>query len=223
MKKIKGSKFKNLIKKSKILEQDEYGEKVLLTPENMIVKIFRRKRLLSSALFVPYSKRFIKNIGKLEKLGFTVPVITDILFCKEFKRHLVYYIPLPGETLRDTFVDNHDQSLIIKLAEFIALLHNKGVYFRSLHFGNIILMPGGNFGLIDVSDTKFYPFKKQLGVKKRIRNFRHIARYKEDMYIISEFGIDRFIDKYLDSTIFKDKSGTKLRKGVKLHFLTGAI
>ena len=53
MKKIKGSKFKNLIKKSKILEQDEYGEKVLLTSENMIVKIFRRKRLLSSALFVP--------------------------------------------------------------------------------------------------------------------------------------------------------------------------
>lgn len=203
MKKIKGPEFKKLIDKSKIIEQDGYGEKVLLAPDNIIVKIFRRKRLLSSALFRPYAKRFIKNAEKLKALEFITPVVTKYLYCKEFKRYLIYYTPLPGKTLREAFFIKPDTKLLKKLAEFIAHLHDKGVYFRSLHFGNIILMPEGDFGLIDISDTKIYPFR--LSINKRVHNFRHIFRYKEDRDVVAKFGTEKFIDIYSNYTGFKEK------------------
>lgn len=58
-----------MIEGAKILEADSYGAKVYLLQDGNIVKLFRRKRLLSSALLRPYSKRFIDNAAQLEKLG----------------------------------------------------------------------------------------------------------------------------------------------------------
>lgn len=59
-----------MIEGAKILEADSYGAKVYLLQDGNIVKLFRRKRLLSSALLRPYSKRFIDNAAQLEKLVF---------------------------------------------------------------------------------------------------------------------------------------------------------
>jgi hypothetical protein len=44
--------------------------------------------------------------------------------------------------------------LLDSLARFIRHLHRQGVYFRSLHLGNILQLPGGNYGLIDILDLQ---------------------------------------------------------------------
>lgn len=46
-----------------------------------------------------------------------------------------------------------DRDLLHALEFFLASLHGWGVYFRSLHFGNVIVTEAGAFGLIDVAET----------------------------------------------------------------------
>ena len=58
-----------MIDGAKVLEADSYGPKVYLLQDGNILKLFRRKRIFSSALFRPYSKRFIDNAVELQKLG----------------------------------------------------------------------------------------------------------------------------------------------------------
>ncbi len=61
MKKLSKADFENLIKGSGVLSEDRSGTKVYLLRDGLILKLFRVKRLLSSARIYPYSVRFDKN------------------------------------------------------------------------------------------------------------------------------------------------------------------
>lgn len=166
-----------MIKGARVLEADSFGPKVFLLPDGNILKLFRRKRLLSSALFRPYSKRFIDNAARLEKLG--IPTLQTLTLHQLDAPGMtaVLYRPLPGETLRQLADKNGFdwQQTLPALTAFIRELHAAGVYFRSLHLGNIVVTPGNQFGLIDVADMRFLrgPLPQHL-VK---RNLQHFARY----------------------------------------------
>lgn len=67
-----------MIEGARILEKDSYGPKVYLLADGNILKLFRRKRLFSSALFRPYSKRFIDNVAQLQQRG--IPTLTVLAF-----------------------------------------------------------------------------------------------------------------------------------------------
>jgi hypothetical protein len=65
------------------------------------------------------------------------------------------------------------------LAGFIARLHKNGILFRSIHFGNILKLQDGGFGLIDFSNIRFYSNPPTMG--KRIANLIFPFRYSKDM------------------------------------------
>jgi hypothetical protein len=166
-----------MIEGARVLETDSFGPKVYLLQDGNILKLFRRKRVFSSALFRPYSKRFIDNAVELQKLG--VPTFQVLQFYRLQAPGMtaVLYQPLPGETLRqiaskDGF--NWQQSLPA-LVGLIRSLHASGIYFRSLHLGNIVVTPDNRMGLIDVADMRFLrgPLPKYL-IR---RNLQHFARY----------------------------------------------
>jgi len=49
-------------------------------------------------------------------------------------------------------------------------LHEKGIYFRSMHLANVILTPDGTLGLIDISDMKtFHRPPAQLQARAALR------------------------------------------------------
>lgn len=166
-----------MIEGAKVLEADSYGAKVYLLNDGNIVKVFRRKRLFSSALLRPYSKRFIDNASKLKKLG--IPTLTVLAFYQldEPGKTAVLYEPLPGKTLRQIAEKNGFdwEDNLPKLIELIRRLHNAGVYFRSLHLGNIVITPQHEWGLIDVADMRF--FKGPLSKTLARRNLQHFLRY----------------------------------------------
>ena len=95
------NEYEKLAAESVVLEQDKHGVKVLQTPEGRIVKFFRQKRLFSSALFKSYASRFVDNARSLNRLGVITVEVEDVLYCKAIKRALVFYKPIPGQTLRD--------------------------------------------------------------------------------------------------------------------------
>lgn len=183
--------FNALLGRSKVLMEDRHGLKVIATPEGEIMKFFRRKRLLSSALWDPYAKRFARNAANLTKLGIPTVEVTGVWRVSSLKRDAVVYRRLEGESLRDL---EKTAGRMEKLAGFFAELHAKGVFFRSVHFGNILELPDGRLGLIDMADLACKG--RPLGVKERLRNFAHLVKYDVDRQVFEAYGMGTFIALY---------------------------
>ena len=199
MKELSNHEYQNLIKDALILERDRMGGKVLLTPDNNIIKFFRTKKLISSSSIWPYAERFKKNAERLNLIGFSSVNVTETYFIPQQARFAVRYPRLPGKTIREALADNpSDPQPMEHVAAFIAKLHNQGVYFRSLHFGNILYLEDGHYALIDVVDTHFQ--RSNLSLIKRTRNFRHLARYQQDVNSICRFGNDKLLSSYLQAS-----------------------
>lgn len=202
--------LRDLVERSEVLSRDGYGEKVLLTAEGTMVKIFRRKHLLTSALFCSYAKRFCANAERLRRLGIATIDILGLAYSREEKKHLVSYRPLAGVTLRDALTTGDGERLLHQLAGFMARLHRAGIYFRSVHFGNVVVTPAGELGLIDVADLRVFPWS--LGAGRRDRNFRHMLRYAEDREAVRRFGAERFLQEYLTRAGMTTKAGERLQE-----------
>lgn len=172
---------------AQVLEEDSLGPKVYRLADGNFLKLFRRKRLISSALFVPYSDRFWRNAVRLKDLG--IPTLTPLQLYELENSSLsaVLYSPLNGKTLKDVYLDapdvfdKHLQSLI----DFIRTLHRRGIYFRSLHLGNIVLTPEGTLGLIDIADLSVQ--RSPLSKAKARRNLVHFSRLLDNLGIAEQF------------------------------------
>ncbi|MCK0507043.1 phosphotransferase [Aromatoleum anaerobium] len=165
-----------------MIESDRHGEKVLLLPDGTYLKLFRRKRLLSSAAWHPYAQRFADNAAALARHDIPCPQVIGVFRFPSIDRDAVHYRPLHGQTLRQLIRSSPDPErsarLRVRLGAFIAELHSQGIYFRSLHLGNVVIGESGAFGLIDIADLKVH--RAPLSRLKRRRNFRHMFRYAED-------------------------------------------
>lgn len=162
-----------------ILERDRHGEKVLRLADGSYLKLFRRKRLISSAAWYPYAQRFADNAVALAQRGIPCPDIMDVFRIRGIRRDAVHYRPLEGQTLRQLVRSGTDTGgLQARLGRFVARLHDAGIYFRSLHLGNVVLTPGGDFGLIDIADLRVH--RQPLAKGQRRRNIEHFYRDPED-------------------------------------------
>ena len=192
--------YQKIAERSIVLERDRHGVKVLETSEGNIVKLFRRKRFFSSALLKSYSSRFVENAKSLEKLGFHTVDVEKEVYCKPIQRSLLIYRPIPGQTLRSALQtpDSHDQ-IFEQFIVLLAQLHDNGVLFRSIHLNNIIFKDlMSPLGLIDIADMRI--MAAPLSSHARIRNFRHLNRYKIDQSSIKKFGVDRFMEIYFKTS-----------------------
>lgn len=168
---------------AEVLERDPHGDKVLRLADGSILKLFRRKRLLSSAALYPYARRFASNAAALARIGVPVPEVIAVYRIGEMARDVVHYKPLPGVTLRELARQGLDperqRELRDKFTRLVIHLHDKGFYFRSLHIGNVICTPEGELGLIDFSDMRLHPWP--LGRYLRARNMRRMAGIADEV------------------------------------------
>jgi tRNA A-37 threonylcarbamoyl transferase component Bud32 len=168
-----------LVAGGRVLEADRHGAKLIALGDGRYLKLFRRKRLLSSALMRPYSWRFQRNARRLAALGIPTVAPEALLRIPHLRRTAVLYRPLAGRTLRELLdAEPGGEHWIAEFGRFLGQLHRQGVYFRSLHFGNLVVTETGAFGLIDVADLEFRaaPLPPSLVV----RNLRHLLRYPQD-------------------------------------------
>lgn len=185
--KLTDAEFNELIDGAKILEGDSFGPKVYRLTNGHMLKLFRRKRLFSSALLQPYSVRFLDNAKRLQKLG--IPTLEPLSAFQLQKPGMtaVLYQPLPGETLKDIYLASPEclRDHLPKLIAFIRKLHTLGIYFRSLHLGNIVLTPNQELGLIDIADLSIQ--RRALSKAKRKRNLAHFERLLKTMENAGDF------------------------------------
>jgi tRNA A-37 threonylcarbamoyl transferase component Bud32 len=196
MKTIHNSELDRLIAAGKILEQDAHGPKVVLLAEHRYLKIFYHKNRLSTARLLSRATQFSRNAAKLKKRGITTIGILDTFKTKHPRRDCVCYHGIPGDTVRDRLKQQpQDLTLSRQVGSYIAHLHDAGVMFRSLHFGNIIQLPTGQLGLIDIADMRLNVFT--LNNSQRRRNFQHVFRYQQDLDVIQ---LDAFTEGYVQES-----------------------
>jgi serine/threonine protein kinase len=162
----------------KVLEQDARGPKVVALDSGTYLKIFYTRRHPLLARMSPYAEKFARNVALLNEKNIPTPeVIETFWLSKRTGLTGCIYRPLPGESLEQILHKNPNAlyAYIPKLAKFIKILHEGGIYFRSLHLGNIILTPDGELGLIDVLDLR--KNRKKLSRRLVKRNFNHLEAY----------------------------------------------
>jgi tRNA A-37 threonylcarbamoyl transferase component Bud32 len=211
MKTLQNSELDTLIAAGKTLEQDAYGPKVVLLAEHRYLKIFYHKSKLSKSRLYSRARQFSRNAAKLKKRGITTVGILDIFKTKEPRRDCVCYHGIPGNTVRNQLEQQpQDLTLSRQVGSYIARLHDAGVMFRSLHFGNIIQLPDGRLGLIDIADMRLNVFT--LNNSQRKRNFQHVFRYQEDLDVIQ---LDAFIEGYVQESGCEGKRKAFIEQAIR--------
>ncbi|RON58555.1 bifunctional O-antigen ligase/aminoglycoside phosphotransferase family protein [Pseudomonas frederiksbergensis] len=189
--------FEQMTVDALVIEEDGLGPKVLCLADGSFLKLFRRRRWYTSGSFNPYSERFAINSEQLRNLGIPTPRTLG-LYRLDDGSTAVHYAPLPGNTLRQVLqgitAPAVRQALVERFGKFMAQLHEQGVYFRSLHLGNVLVLGDGEFGLIDLADMRIYP--SSLSLSLRQRNLRHMQRYTEDRRWLFEDHFEALLQGY---------------------------
>jgi len=219
---ISTAEFEQLRAGARLLERDYRGEKVLLTPDNHIIKLFYPRRRLTSARIWPYAHRFCNNARQLREKGIITVQCEQLRYDRANRRHLITYPLLPGTTLRDTLREVHNRGdYLEKLASYLVTLHARGILFRSVHLGNILVLENGDYGLIDVADMSIQ--SGPLGLRKRARNFRHLLHDRGDREQLDSYGYDRFLEHYETAAGISGSRRTRLRRYIKRHAPTSTF
>ncbi len=188
---------RKLTEGAQIIEEDGLGPKVLQLQDGSFLKLFRRRAWYTSGAFNPYSQRFVRNSQQLALEGIATPEVVELLDYADGSQG-VRYRPLPGRTMRQALQacssPQERQDLVNRLGQFIGRLHQQGVYFRSLHLGNVLLLDNGQFGLIDLADMRLLP--SPLPASLRQRNLRHMQRYAEDRQWLFEEHVEALLNGY---------------------------
>lgn len=191
------SKLDCIISHAEIVEQDSHGIKVLRLNDGRYLKYFRRKRYFGSELLSPAAVRFARNARRLEKLNIPTLRIESLHHITDEKDTVAIYQPLEGHTLRHLLANKLvSPELAYRLGVFLARLHRQGVFFRSVHPGNIVI-DGLKIGLIDLLDMRTKPWS--MSRWSRRRNWKHLFRTPEDRPHWSPELIDSLLHGYYDS------------------------
>lgn len=213
--KITINQLSDILLNSVVIQDAHTGPKVVMLSNNNYLKIFRLKTWFSSALFYHYADRFVDNAINLAKLGImTVKPVNKYIIPQAYIKDSKYtkaveYEYLPGQTFRNLILNKECSLNIIEdFARFIALLHYKGIYFKAIHFANIIYHVDfkDKFGLIDIDNMKLY--SRPLSFKLRQKNFKQMMRYQADTDWLQQ-NKKLFLDIYIANSLAKNTITTK--------------
>jgi len=168
---------------------------LMLTQEQQVVKFFYRRKFISTSLLIPQAKRFRSNSIKLKQLGITAPDVSELIYCPDIPVHMAVYEYLKGDDFR-VLCSRNDYQCIDRLPSYIALLHERGVYFRAIHLGNVLQLDEDELALVDITDLSV---RRKLTIFQRARNIAHLFNSVEDKLLFANYGIRRFLDAYYGS------------------------
>lgn len=174
---VSANELQNWLSTGDVLERDSHGPKVVRLVDNRFLKIFRSRHPLL-ARWRPEAQRFACNAERLQALGIATPQMIECAWLERYRGiNACLYYPLEGTPLDCLFKQQRESfdAVLPAFAAYIRQLHESGIYFRSLHLGNVLLLPEGGFGLIDFLDLRFKRRPLRRGLVRR--NFAHLRNY----------------------------------------------
>ena len=174
---------------------------IMLTSNNEIVKFIYPRKKFSKATIFPQAANFEKNAEALLGKGIIGPIVSNTAYCQAANTYYVVYAKLAGDEIRD-LCDQGELEHLAELAHYLAELHDKGIYFRALHLGNVLKLDDGNLALIDIADLKTK--SRSLSAFARGRNIAHMLNVLEDKAYFQQFGVNRFLEVYFQRANLTD-------------------
>jgi len=130
-----------------------------------------------------------RNLYRLEKKSVAAP---KRVFFGYKGRYPCRGFFLVTEDVGGTGIDCRNPGHMFRLADYLAVLHAKGVYHRDLHPGNILIDRSGQPVLLDAQEVYFFPW---LPHGLRLRNLGRLWRYIHFLYS-STVDLDAFLAVY---------------------------
>jgi len=164
---------------ARVLERRQ-GQPVLLAHADsagagLLTRIWYPQARWSSDRFWPHSERFRQAHRMLREVGIHVPREVAHGQVAGSGVRFVVHEALAGTPLKSMA----PEAALRMLAGFVAELHAKGVYCRSLHLDNVLALDGGGLALLDVSDTKL--LDRALPLRMRERNLGILCVHPADL------------------------------------------
>ena len=175
---VTANELQQWLAQGEVLEADGRGPKVVRMADGRLLKIFRPRRRFWLNRLRPQAQRFARNASMLAGRQVAAPQVGECLWIDPAQAvSACFYQPLPGTSLDRLFLQSRPafDALLPALADFILSLHQRGIYFRSLHLGNVLRLPEGGFGLIDFLDIRFR--RGPLSDRLVRRNLAHLRGY----------------------------------------------
>ena len=161
----------------------------------LITKVWQKRQTISTDWLYPYQQRFCVNAKRLRSRGVVAPDVQSAGIITGTGNRWATYTKLEGISLREAVTVSLEDS--VKLMHYLVWLHNKGIYFRTLHLGNVLRLNSGSFGLIDVTDVYFRPWS--LPAHQRARNLSTLLAYPKDVKRISRDNGDDLLSVYMEA------------------------
>jgi hypothetical protein len=185
--------MQEIIAGNELLLGTEQYPNLLRTDSGEIVKFFYPKSRLSTSTFFPKAKVFADNGLRLKKLQVTAPLTKRVAYCATLKVYLVIYDRIPGKDLR-MWDEEGNGAALQGLEKYLAELHRKGVMFRGIHLGNILMDDAGQYALVDISGLSCK--SKPLSLWQRMRNLINLLGVEDDQKILLSYGLNQFVAGY---------------------------
>lgn len=198
---VAANEWQEWLDQGTVLEKDSRGPKVISLHDERLLKIFRPRRRLWLARLAPQASQFAANAEQLASRNIAVPRIQECFWLdKKLAVSGCLYMPLPGYSLDKLYKQSRSKfmELLPALGAFIRSLHQRGIYFRSLHLGNVLHLPDGDFGLIDFLDIRF--IRRPLPAPLVRRNLRHLLGYLKRSKI-DDFPWDALLAAYEQAAV----------------------
>ena len=194
---VTAQELESWLTSGKVLEQDARGAKVVALENGLYLKIFYTRRNPLLARLMPSARRFQRNTETLQACGIAAPNVSETFWINKARGlSACLYQPLPGQSLEQIYLKDRVgfTARIPAIADFFKFLHNRGIYFRSLHLGNILELPNGKFGLIDCLDLQ----RKRTPLSPPLirRNLAHLENYLQRRGLLAEFPWRALMDAY---------------------------
>lgn len=216
------SQWAQLIDGARVLVFEAGSGKVFLLADGRVVKMLR-PRGWGGWRARRHARRFLRAAEGLKRRGVRTVEVTGAYRLPR-GRCAVAYGFLEGRTVRQILADGElDEAargrLIEQVVRLMARLHGLGVYFRGLHLGNILRTPEGDLALIDVTDTRFR--RAALGLWWRVRNFRSLLRYPQDLAALRHYGLERLLAHYCRAVGLDGPAARRLESAIAFRYVHG--
>lgn len=200
---------------AKILSDSTEGPKVLQQQNGNIIKIFYSSKKWSLPLLLPHALRFHRSAKRLNNANFLAPSIKTLAYYPTKKAHVLTYPEIPGQDFRQ--LSDNTPAILEKLPRFLAALHQKGIFYKGIHLGNIILTPKQEIALIDITNVKAY--HKPLTLPQRAKNLAHFVYYWRDTQVFRTYRRNRFLQEYALAEKLSTQENQKLRHLIAVRLI----
>lgn len=209
--------YTELVAGAQVLKLRRGKPAILLTPHQQIVKHIYRRSWFSSSRIWPYAQRFISSAEILRQRGILAPTVQARYYYAPERCDILVYTYLEGKSLL-TLARENNFTYMEKAPQFLAKLHELGIYFRDFHLDNIIIHHD-EFALIDIASVKCTRQRQGLNLRYRAKNIVQIFSKNEDQEAYRIFGKENFLRRYLEKTNLSTRKLVSLETLIKKYQL----